>query len=290
MKNLKYYIAGFIILDIIVIVVIMLFLFGKQEDRCINNGGIWYQDTCITKVSGVDKLEQVGLIEKLQDKNFQIDVSYPLEILNYPKIFDYLKDNVGKIKINNGFENPDNLEVETSSYPWKLNIDMNNFYLSGDIASVVGEINSYTGGAHPNLTYSALMFDAKTQDIIDIDSIFENKNSFLEKISSYTINKLLTHKSKFIENSFLNDELILRGASAKEINYEHIVAIPDNKKNSAAGLLIYFPPYAVGSYAEGTYKVFVPSDLFYKYLKGNSKRYFSKGVKADPSFLEGVIY
>ena len=289
MKNLKYYIAGFIVLDILVIVVIMLFLFGKQEDRCINNGGIWYQDTCITKVSGVDKLEQVGLIERFQNKNYQIDIRYPLDILNYPEIFDYLKNSVEEIKISNGFDNPKKLEIETASHPWQLNIDMNNFYFAGDIGNIVGNISSYTGGAHSNQSYLTLMFDSTTQEIIDSKNLFKNQNSFLENVSSYTIDKLADYKSNIFKNYLPKDEWILKGASANEVNYQHLVAVPSVKKNSSAGLLVYFPPYAVGSYAEGTYKVFIPSDLFYKDLKENFKHYFVKESIPNQSFLNGVI-
>lgn len=283
MKNLKYFIIGFVVLDIIIIVVIMLFLFGSQKDRCLDNGGMWYRDTCITEDSSKEKLKKIGLLEEVKSDSRGIKVNYPLEVLNYPKIFNNLKGKVQQTKKDWGF---DNLDV-VSSNPWQLSIDIDNFIITEDVASVFGKVFTYTGGAHPNHSFITLNFNIETEDIIDLDYLFDNESVALQVISKYVIDHLHKQKAKRFGEQISNDEWI-KGASAVDDNFKDFIFISSEQKNNSAGLGFIFSPYTVGSYAEGTYVVFVPSNIFYKYLKEESKSYFSINSKPDQSLLKEI--
>lgn len=284
MKNLKYFIIGFITLDIIVIIVIMLFLFGSQKDRCLDNGGMWYQDTCITEGSSADKLKKIGLLEGVKNERVEVKINYPIEILNFPKIFNNLKNRVVNIKEESGFDNP---EAVTSG-PWQLNIDMENLRLSGDVVTVFGKIFIYTGGAHPNHSSIAINFDTRDQSVIDLNYLFDQKTKALEAISKYVINDLYKQKTDRLAQEISNDEWITKGASAVDDNYKDFIFVSSEEKSNLAGLGFIFSPYTVGSYTEGTYVVFVPSNIFYKYLKEESKSYFSINSKPDQSLLREI--
>ena len=285
MKNLKYFIIGFVIIDIIVIVVIMLFLFGTQKDRCLDNRGMWYQDTCITKGSSADKLMKVGLLEEVKNESVEVKVSYPIEILNFTKIFDNLKNRVVDIKMESGFDNP---EVDTSNL-WQLNIEMDNFKVSGDVATVFGKVFTYTGGAHPNHTFITINFDTRDQNIIDLNYLFSDKEDALEAISKYVIQDLYKQKAERLGKKISNDEWFTNGASAADDNYKDFIFISSEQKNNSAGLVFIFSPYTVGSYAEGSYMVYVPTNIFYEHLNEKSKNYFSVNSKPNKTILREII-
>lgn len=263
MKNLIVIVFLFFI---VVFWSLWFFVFDSKKDNCLDSGGMWYQNYCLEKNSPKTLLKEIGLVEEKESDKIEVSVRYPFEILNFSKVHEYLKNEVEEIKHRTGFDGSLDEEIETSSYPWKLSIDMNNFTFAGNFASILGYIFSYTGGAHPNHSFYCVNFDKNSEEIINFSNLFKNKESAVKAISKYSIAKLYEEKSRRLGEEVKNDDWVLRGASADENNYLNFVFVPSDKIKIVSGIKFVFPPYWVGSYAEGSYEVFVPSEVFYEFL------------------------
>ena len=263
------------ILSLIVVFLLIagLKLFVSEHvDSCLNDGGVWYKDICLTSNTPENELKKAGLITEVKTEKTNIKVTYPYKVLEYPRIYKYLKKNVETIKKENGFEDQD-IELGLSGHPWSLNIDMSN-YASGDkVASILGYVFSFTGGAHPNHSYFSVNFDKTSQDKISITDLFGNTKTVLDKISKYAVSNILVQKSARLNKKIKDDEWLVEGAGPDLKNYNIFVFVPDGNSR-IEGLKFIFPPYQVGPYVEGEYEVTVPSAIFYNNLRSQYKNNF----------------
>jgi len=257
-----------LIVVFIVIVGLKFYVFVEQ-DRCLNEGGVWYKDICLTSNTPENELKKAGLITEVKTEKTNIKVTYPYKVLEYPRIYKYLKKNVETIKKENGFEDQD-IELGLSGHPWSLNIDMSNYVSGEKVASILGYVFSFTGGAHPNHSYFSVNFDKTSQEIISIKDLFEDTETALEKISRFSISNILMQKSVRLNEKISEDEWLAEGAGPDLKNYSIFVFVPD-ENSRIEGLKFIFPPYQVGPYVEGEYEVTVPSAIFYNNLKSQYK-------------------
>nr|NIP31629.1 hypothetical protein [Candidatus Dadabacteria bacterium]NIQ16435.1 hypothetical protein [Candidatus Dadabacteria bacterium] len=65
------------------------------------------------------------------------------------------------------------------------------------------------------------------------------------------------------------DDVIERGASPERGNYLNFVFVYD--QGELSGINFLFPNFQVGSYAEGSYEVFVPKNVFNAFLVKENK-------------------
>lgn len=249
----------------------------SQANVCVKSGGVWYQNICLTDKTPVKQLEQLGLIELEKTDKTDIKITYPNQVTEYPKIFEFLKKKVETIKKDNGFEDED-IELGMSGHPWSLNIDMDKYYSGGDLSSILGYVFSFTGGAHPNHTYFTVNFNNKSQEILSFKDIFTDDQNALKSISKYAVSDILRQKTERLNEKITEDEWLEEGAGADINNYSIFTIVPSSD-NKIEGLKFVFPPYKVGPYVEGEYEVTVPSGVFYKDLKAKYKDIF---VLKDP--------
>ena len=260
-----------LILVFLLIMFLRLFVYS-QANVCIKSEGVWYENTCLTEKTSQKQLMQLGLIQEEKTEKTEIKVTYPYQVTEYPEIFEYLKKEAEKIKKNNGFDE-ENIDLGLSGHPWSLNIDMSNFAETGNLASIVGYVFSFTGGAHPNHSYFSVNFLKDNQQRIGFTDLFNNEKEALNPISKFVITDILKQKSERLNEKITEDEWLDEGAGPDIKNYSIFEFVP-GESDKAEAIKFIFPPYQVGPYVEGVYEVQVPVGIFAEYLKNNFKDSF----------------
>lgn len=108
---------------------------------------------------------------------------------------------------------------------------------SEDIKSYAFTISTYSGGAHGYVDTITQTYDIKTGEMYDLQDVVLDMELFSQVVKE----KLLQKFESFYDEDLINDGI---DPNNKE-NYERFLIARDS-------LIIYFPPYQVASYAEGT--------------------------------------
>lgn len=264
-----------LILSLVLVFLLIMFLriyVYSQANVCIKSEGVWYENTCLTEKSSSKQLEQLGLIQEEKTDKTDIKVTYPYQVTDYPIIFNLLKEKVKNAKKDNGFEDKD-IELGMSGHPWSLNIDMSKYVSAGELASILGYVFSFTGGAHPNHSYFSVNFIKASEEQIGFRDLFSNQKAALGAISRFAIRNILKQKSERLNDKITEDEWLDEGAGPDIKNYGIFVFVPGEDLENK-GIKFIFPPYQVGPYVEGEYEVTVPASVFYSYLNDNFKKNF----------------
>lgn len=191
-------------------------------------------DFVSSKVTEGDKIESSLLYPK-----FLSDVS-GLKMINSELSKNFKTEQKKFLKEAKEF-----FSTEDSAGGWQESRSLSIAYYSNSLISLVGEVYSYTGGAHGNTYYISSNYSIKEgkADLLKLSQLFNSGSDYLKVLSKYCINDLLLKKAGWIENgeitSFKEDEL-------------GVFAI------TPEGLKFAFAPYAVGPYAQGSFFVTVP--------------------------------
>ena len=111
-----------------------------------------------------------------------------------------------------------------SGHPWSLNIDMSKYVSAGELASILGYVFSFTGGAHPNHSYFSVNFIKPSEEQISFQDLFNNEEAALGVISKFAISNILLQKSERLNEKITEDEWLSEGAGPglKELQYFYI--------------------------------------------------------------------
>lgn len=123
-------------------------------------------------------------------------------------------------------------------------------------------------GAHPNHQSDTIVWDAETRKRISIRPFFKETATggpALQALADAIRAALVVAKKERGIEDVENDT----GLDAVKPDLTKIGALalaPSSETGKCAGFVVYFSPYAVGSYAEGDYSVFVPWSAFKEHL------------------------
>ncbi|MDD5752511.1 MAG: DUF3298 domain-containing protein [Candidatus Pacebacteria bacterium] len=123
-----------------------------------------------------------------------------------------------------------------------------------DIISFKLNVSEYTGGAHGNHYVTCFTYNLEEKKKMSLGDFF-NSDSYLEKISDYSINDLM-------KDEYAVEEWINEGAGPKIENFERFV-ITEN------AFIFYFPPYQVAPYAAGEKQTIILLNELKDYLNDN---------------------
>lgn len=112
-----------------------------------------------------------------------------------------------------------------------------------DVVSVIFNIYSYTGGAHPNLEIFCLNYDLKSGKALDFADLFKDPEKALEIMSGFSA-KHLTNEL----GDYADEDMIQSGTAPDLPNFSNLSLLPD-------GLYIEFQPYQVGPWAAGPQRI-----------------------------------
>lgn len=139
----------------------------------------------------------------------------------------------------------DSPKAKEYRYPWEQDLVWHVSYYSADLVSLYGMVFEYTGGAHPNTDYYSLNFWTKDGNAVPfgLSRLFKAGSAYLSMLSRHTIASLRKQGASSITSG-----LVTRFTA-------------DDLKTfvlSPVSITFIFSPYAVGSYAEGSYTVTIP--------------------------------
>ncbi|MBI4165319.1 MAG: TIR domain-containing protein [Acidobacteria bacterium] len=147
------------------------------------------------------------------------------------------------------------LETDRDFGPSLLDIDYTLHTASQRCASIEFKIwTYYAGAAHPNLGTVTLNFLTCPLVEIELGDIFKPESDYLRFVSQFCVSKLGDQiaQDRGVEAPDQGMiDWILQGAGPKEENFQTFVINPK-------GIVLFFDPYRVSSYAEGRREVHMP--------------------------------
>jgi peptidoglycan-N-acetylmuramic acid deacetylase PdaC-like protein len=147
--------------------------------------------------------------------------------------------------------------------------------VDGRYVSIVRADYEYTGGAHPNSSSDTILWDKSAGKRISIRPFFTetaDNGPTLKAMRQGVIASLTAEKKK--RGAEDTDASAIEGIEPKLLKIGPIALAPSTEEGKSSGLNVYYPPYAVGSYAEGEYVAFVPWETLKPYLTPEGARIF----------------
>jgi len=155
------------------------------------------------------------------------------------------------------------LEGENFEYrPYSLAINWHARFETGRVASLVKNHWEYTGGAHGNYHYESLFWDFETSEPVAIAGLFNDTPETWETMSALAREALIAAKRERIGDADAAmdgfwDEAVEQVTAPEPASFEVFTLVPSDQPGQAGGLKLYYPPYAVGPYAEGGYETVI---------------------------------
>ncbi|MEM7429809.1 MAG: DUF4163 domain-containing protein [Pseudomonadota bacterium] len=143
------------------------------------------------------------------------------------------------------------------------------------LLSLIKSYWSYRGGAHGNTTYMSLLFDRATGKVVDFIDLFGGNESEVRKVlRTYVTDDILRQKAKKAGKPVeeYDDAFVKDGVTGR---FRVYTADPSTEPGKASGLRIWYAPYEVGAYVEGTHTAFVPHEIFSRFLTDEYKPVFA---------------
>ena len=152
-----------------------------------------------------------------------------------------------------------------------------------DIVSLVGTAYEFTGGAH-GMTYTDThIAKAATGEQIAIESMLAS-GAISPAIVIGVCEALKKVKLERIGSATIYDEPIVCAGAQTNIKLEEakVGLAPSTESNKFGGVFVYYDAYAVGSYAEGSYALALPHEIFMEDLRPEYKARFGGKLAGEP--------
>ncbi len=166
-------------------------------------------------------------------------------------------------------------EAIEKGFGWSHEMEVGQLFGNSKVVSLLSGVYSYTGGAHGNLIYRALVYDLASNEVVPLEALFTPGVPFLRTIATFVREDL--YRQKRAIGSFIDeageDDFIERGTEPALENFE-IYGIYGNAGGEARGLSFHFAPYYVGSFVEGEFSVKVPLVVFEAFLTPRAHAWF----------------
>lgn len=166
--------------------------------------------------------------------------------------------------------------------PWIVKIKWDYTAKAGDIISLVGTASEDTGGAHPRPMIDTHIARAKTGQPIKFNDMLRGDRQPSPALTIAVCEALKAEKTKRIKSPTIFDEPIVcvgRDSNAK-VEQAKFALAPSDQPNHFGGVYVFYAPYDVGAYAEGSYELAVQQELFAEDLRPDFKPLF--GGTAPP--------
>ncbi len=164
-----------------------------------------------------------------------------------------------------------------SPIPWEFEIEWKVLGRAGDYVSLVGTLYQFEGGAHGLGTTDTRIANGKTGEEMAFPDMLRFGKGFSPAVVIATCEALKKEKRARIQSDTIMDEPIVCAGPNANVRLEdaRIALAPSNVAGKFGGLYVYFDPYAVGAYAEGSYEVAIPHEVFIEDLKAPFKALFA---------------
>ena len=122
------------------------------------------------------------------------------------------------------------------------------------LLSLVSNTDTFTGGAHPNHTSAALLWDRSTHQAIELADLFESPGGFEGAVRAEYCKLLDAERLKRREGETLDGDF----SKCPEFSDLTIAPADENGTGPFDAIHLIADPYVAGPYAEGNYEISVP--------------------------------
>lgn len=135
---------------------------------------------------------------------------------------------------------------------------------TGKLMSLQRNDSEYTGGAHPNSGYGAVLWDKALRRIVEPGQLFRRGADLaaLDRALCAAVNAARRERSPNSQPITLGGGAGGEGFSCPRAHVTPFVLAPSTTGGKAGGLIFLIGPYQVGPYAEGGYEIVVPQSAF----------------------------
>jgi len=186
-----------------------------------------------------------------QGETLEVSLSYPYFLSTSPawqQINDALLKSIKQYPLEFITEARAFHAETDSQFNWLQQVDFSIEYYSETLVSLLGKNHEYSGGAHGNSYYQSSNFWIQDNQAI----LLKLSELFLPGYKRRLSNECLKSLREQGASDVINGDI----TSFKEEDLSRFSITP-------RGLTVYFDPYAVGAYAEGSFSVTIP----YRQLK-----------------------
>lgn len=154
--------------------------------------------------------------------------------------------------------------------------------VAGRYVSIVRNDEMDTHGAHPNTDINTIIWDREAKKRISIRPFFRetaDNGPTLKTLREAAIAAVkVEKKARGIDDAGEIDWY--KDIQPTLLKVGAVTLAPSTEPGKSSGLDFYYPPYAAGPYAEGTFVVFVPWSTFKPYLSVEGDRIFGGAPRA----------
>jgi hypothetical protein len=206
---------------------------------------------------------------EIKSKALELSVNVDAKLRAYPALYAKLLADAKKDGEKWRVEANKEIKEDPLWKGWSFERDYSVRSIIGNYVSVL-RTDAWDGGAHPNQALDALLWDSRANKLINISPFFSETKAdgpTLRALAHAIRIAVATDKKKRdIEIKDPDTDSWLSSVKSKLTDLGGIALAPSTEKRKSSGFSVYFSPYAVGTYVEGPYIVFVPWTAFKTYL------------------------
>lgn len=204
-------------------------------------------------------------------------------------VLTYLRDDaqrtLSRLKANSRAEMEREKRKGQPIIPWDVKIKWVYTAKAGNLVSLAGEESEFNGGAHPNFYFDTHIAPAAGGAPIKITDLFQPDRSPSPALIVGICEALKGAKLDRIHAATIfDDPIVCAGPNANAKTEAAVIALaPSSEPDRFGGVYVYYAPYAVGSHAEGAYRLTVQQSVFAQDLKPDYKALFAGRAPELPS-------
>jgi len=188
----------------------------------------------------------------------QVTLSLPEPIKAYPELHERLyKDGETTLTAFLEQAKKDRAEQSADGFPvpaYYQKIDWKISAQSPRLLSLYAEQNDFEGGAHPNTSFRALLWDKDKNALIPTAELFA-ADADLKGVDDYVCHQIEAQRSKR-SGQPVNETA--SGFNCPKFADSRLILVPSTQPGKIGAIDALYAPYDVGPYAEGPYEVRVP--------------------------------
>ncbi|MDD3799305.1 MAG: DUF4163 domain-containing protein [Novosphingobium sp.] len=216
----------------------------------------------------------------VQNDDYTFHYAYPAEAGRIPALKAQLDAELEEARVKLAKETAEfRAEAEKDGFPYRPYDQSTDWAVVTDLPgwlSLSAQVYAYTGGAHGNHWFSALLWDKRAGKQRDVLSLFTSKATLEKAIQPAMCDALDRERAKRRGEKIVRDQKDWMSACITLDDATVILGSAGHEAFDRIGFLI--PPYAAGPYAEGSYEVTLPvTSAILRAVKPQFRESFAQG-------------
>ena len=213
----------------------------------------------------------------------QVTLSLPEPIKAYPELHERLyKDGETTLTAFLDQAKKDRAEQSADGFPvpayyqkieWKISAQ------SPRLLSVYAEQNDFEGGAHPNTSFRALLWDKNKAALIPTAELF-SPDADLKGIDDFVCHQIEAQRAR------RTGQPESASANCPKFSESRLILVPSTQPGKIGAVDALYAPFDVGPYAEGPYEVRVPQGQLKGLIAAQYADQFAGDAIAETAFAD----